>query len=86
MRNPIVNTQIVQDFEDFRQASGLVSRKAKRQQRDLEVCRDYEVLLAEGKPKLEILQYLMRKYDIGSQGTIYVIRQRVQKELSKSKH
>ena len=35
----------------------------------------------EGQSKTLVTEYLMKKYGIQSQGTIYVIRQRVEKRL-----
>ena len=73
-------SETIQEFEGFRKQAGFVSQREKRQQRDLELYGDYQLLVSQGKLKGEIVQFLMHKYDIGSQGTIYVIINRVEKQ------
>lgn len=56
--------------------------KAKREARDLAIYKDYNELMAiEGQSKMLVTEHLMKKYDIHSAGTIYVIRQRVEDRL-----
>lgn len=74
----IVSKKTIQEFESFREQAGLVSQREKRQHRDLEVYNDYQLLLSQGKLKGDIIQFLMQKYDIGSQSTIYVIIKRIE--------
>ena len=81
MEKSVRATETGQDFESFKQMAGLVSQKEKREQRDLEVYNDYQLLLSQGKLKGDIIQFLMHKYDIGSHSTIYIICDRVEKRL-----
>lgn len=58
--------------------------KAKREARDLAIYNEYNELIAiEGQSKTLVTEHLMKKYDIHSAGTIYVIRQRVEERLKK---
>lgn len=58
--------------------------KAKREARDLAIYNEYNELISiEGQSKTRVTEYLMKKYDIHSSGTIYVIRERVEKRLKK---
>lgn len=53
-----------------------------RQERDLAIYNEYNELISiEGQSKTRVTEYLMKKYDIHSSGTIYVIRERVEKRL-----
>lgn len=56
--------------------------KARREARDLAIYNEYNELISiEGQSKTRVTEYLMKKYDIHSSGTIYVIRERVEKRL-----
>ena len=56
--------------------------KAKREARDLAIFNEYNELISiEGQSKTLVTEHLMKKYDIHSAGTIYVIRQRVEKRM-----
>ncbi len=58
--------------------------KAKREARDLAIYNEYNELIAiEGQSKTLVTEHLMKKYDIHSAGTIYVIRQRVEDRLKR---
>ena len=58
--------------------------KAKREARDLAIYNAYNELIAiEGQSKTLVTEHLMKKYDIHSAGTIYVIRQRVEDRLKR---
>lgn len=58
--------------------------KAKREARDLAIYNEYNELIAiEGQSKTLVTEHLMKKYDIHSAGTIYIIRQRVEKHLKR---
>lgn len=54
----------------------------RREKRDIAIYTEYNSLVAvKGQSKTEVNKYLMKKYDIESEGTIYVIRKRVEKRL-----
>lgn len=58
--------------------------KAKREARDLAIYNDYnELMSVEGQSKTLVTEHLMKKYDIHSSGTIYVIRKRVEERLKR---
>lgn len=58
--------------------------KAKREARDLAIYNEYNELIAiEGQSKTLVTEHLMKKYDIHSAGTIYIIRQRVEERLKR---
>lgn len=58
--------------------------KAKREARDLAIYNEYNELIAiEGQSKTLVTEHLMKKYDIHSAGTIYVIRKRVEERLKR---
>lgn len=58
--------------------------KAKREARDLAIYNEYNELISiEGQSKTLVTEHLMKKYDIHSAGTIYVIRQRVEERLKR---
>lgn len=58
--------------------------KAKREARDLAIYNEYNELIAiEGQSRTLVTEHLMKKYDIHSAGTIYVIRQRVEERLKR---
>lgn len=58
--------------------------KAKREARDLAIYNEYNELISiEGQSKTLVTEHLMKKYDIHSAGTIYVIRQRVEDRLKR---
>ena len=58
--------------------------KAKREARDLAIHNDYnELMSVEGQSKTLVTEHLMKKYDIHSSGTIYVIRKRVEERLKR---
>ena len=53
-----------------------------REERDLAIYNEYAALMSvEGQSKTLVTEHLMKKYNIHSQGTIYVIRRRVEKQL-----
>ena len=53
-----------------------------REKRDMAIYKEYtELMSAKGQSKTGVNDYLMKKYGIHSQGTIYVIRRRVEKQL-----
>lgn len=57
-----------------------------REARDLAIYNDWCAMTSiEGQSKTRVTEFLMQKYGIHSQGTIYVIRQRVAKRLAKEK-
>ena len=54
-----------------------------REQRDLDIFNEYNSLMKiEGQSKTLVTEHLMRKYNIHSAGTIYVIRKRVEDKLN----
>lgn len=54
-----------------------------RQQRDLDIFNEYNSLMKiEGQSKTLVIEHLMKKYNIHSAGTIYVIRKRVENKLN----
>lgn len=54
-----------------------------RQQRDLDIFNEYNSLMKiEGQSKTLVTEHLMKKYNIHSAGTIYVIRKRVENKLN----
>jgi hypothetical protein len=54
-----------------------------REQRDLDIFNEYNSLMKiEGQSKTLVTEHLMRKYNIHSAGTIYVIRKRVENKLN----
>lgn len=57
-----------------------------REARDLAIYSDWCAMTSiEGQSKTRVTEFLMQKYGIHSQGTIYVIRQRVAKRLAEKK-
>lgn len=57
-----------------------------RDARDLALFNEYnELTSVEGQSKTIVVEHLMKKYNIHSQGTIYVIRKRVERMLSENK-
>jgi hypothetical protein len=55
-----------------------------RETRDLAIYNEYnELMSVEGQSSLLVSEHLMKKYNIHSIGTIYVIRKRVAKHLNK---
>lgn len=55
-----------------------------RERRDKAIYDEYNKLVSvEGQSKTVVTEYLMSKYKIHSQGTIYVIRQRVEARLKR---
>ena len=55
-----------------------------REERDLAIYNEYtELMSIEGQSKTLVTEYLMKKYGIHSQGTIYVIRRRVEAKLKR---
>ena len=55
-----------------------------REERDLAIYIEYTALMSvEGKRKTLVTEHLMKKYGIHSQGTIYVIRKRVEAKLKR---
>jgi hypothetical protein len=58
-----------------------------REARDLAIYNEYNELASiKGQSKTLVTEYLMKKYGIHSQGTIYVIRHRVEKKLKTECH
>lgn len=54
-----------------------------REQRDLDIFNEYNSLMQiEGQSKTLVTEHLMKKYNIHSAGTIYVIRKRVEDKLN----
>lgn len=54
----------------------------RRRKRDMSIYSEYEQMMSvPGQSSTEVSKLLMRKYDINSLGTIYVIRKRVEKRL-----
>lgn len=55
-----------------------------REERDLAIFNEYnELMSVEGQSKMLVTEHLMKKYGVHSQGTIYVIRRRVEEMLKK---
>jgi len=53
-----------------------------REARDLAIYNDYNELTAvKGNSKVAVTDLLMKKYGIHSQGTVYIIRRRVEQRL-----
>lgn len=53
-----------------------------REKRDLAIFNEYnELMSVEGQSKTLVAEHLMKKYGVHSQGTIYVIRRRVEERL-----
>lgn len=60
--------------------------QTEREARDLAIYNEYNALIAvEGQSKTLVTEHLMKKYDIHSAGTIYLIRRRVEKKLEAQK-
>lgn len=57
-------------------------RQTEREARDLAIYNEYNSLMTvEGQSKTVVTEHLMKKYGIHSQGTIYLIRRRVEERL-----
>lgn len=57
-----------------------------REKRDLAIYNEYnEMMSVDGQSKTLVVQHLMKKYGVHSQGTIYVIRRRVEDMLNQKK-
>ena len=55
-----------------------------REKRDLAIYNEYnEMVSVDGQSRTLVTQHLMKKYGVHSQGTIYVIRRRVEETLKK---
>lgn len=53
-----------------------------REKRDLAIYNEYnEMMSVDGQSRTLVTEHLMKKYGVHSQGTIYVIRRRVEKQL-----
>lgn len=53
-----------------------------RESRDLAIYNEYnELMSVKGQSKTLVTEHLMKKYNIHSQGTIYIIRRRVEQRL-----
>ena len=53
-----------------------------REKRDLAIYNEYnEMMSVDGQSRTLVTQHLMKKYGIHSQGTIYVIRRRVEAKI-----
>lgn len=58
------------------------SCQTEREARDLAIYNEYNSLMTvEGQSKTVVTEHLMKKYGIHSQGTIYLIRRRVEERL-----
>lgn len=58
--------------------------REQRESRDMAIYKEYNELTSiDGQSKTLVTEHLMQKYGIHSQGTIYAIRQRVEKRLQK---
>lgn len=56
--------------------------QAEREKRDLAIYTEYQELVSvEGQSRTLVVEHLMKKYNIHSGGTIYVIRKRVEARL-----
>ena len=56
--------------------------QTEREARDLAIYNEYNSLMTvEGQSKIVVTEHLMKKYGIHSQGTIYLIRRRVEERL-----
>ena len=56
--------------------------QTEREARDLAIYNEYNSLMTvEGQSKTVVTEHLMKKYGIHSQGTIYLIRRRVEDRL-----
>ena len=56
--------------------------QTEREARDLAIYNEYNSLMTvEGQSKTVVTEHLMKKYGIHSQGTIYLIRRRVEERL-----
>lgn len=56
--------------------------QTEREARDLAIYNEYNYLMTvEGQSKTVVTEHLMKKYGIHSQGTIYLIRRRVEERL-----
>lgn len=56
--------------------------QTEREARDLAIYNEYNSLMTvEGQRKTVVTEHLMKKYGIHSQGTIYLIRRRVEERL-----
>ena len=56
--------------------------QSEREARDLAIYNEYNSLMTvEGQSKTVVTEHLMKKYGIHSQGTIYLIRRRVEERL-----
>lgn len=56
--------------------------QTEREARDLAIYNEYNSLMTvEGQSKTVVTEHLMNKYGIHSQGTIYLIRRRVEERL-----
>ncbi len=55
-----------------------------REERDLAIYKEYnELMSVEGQSRTLVTEHLMKKYNVHSQGTIYVIRRRVEASLKR---
>ncbi len=53
-----------------------------REERDLAIYNEYnELMSVEGQSRTLVTEHLMKKYNVHSQGTIYIIRRRVEAKL-----
>ena len=56
--------------------------QTEREARDLAIYNEYnDLMTVEGQSKTVVTEHLMKKYGIHSQGTIYLIRRRVEEKL-----
>lgn len=60
--------------------------QTEREARDLAIYNEYnELMTIDGQSKTLVTEHLMKKYNIHSAGTIYLIRRRVEKKLEAQK-
>lgn len=56
--------------------------QAEREKRDLAIYNEYQELVSvEGQSRTLVVEYLMKKYNIHSAGTVYLIRRRVEERI-----
>lgn len=60
--------------------------QTEREARDMAIYNEYNILMSsEGQSKTVVTEHLMRKYNVHSMSTIYVIRRRVEERLKQKK-
>lgn len=75
MTTPRTDTPLLKKKTDFQEA---------RDARDLAIYNEYNALASDKEQsRTQINAYLMKKYDLHSNGTLYAIRRRVERRLSR---